>query len=234
MSNYKLVPLEPTQEMLAAGVEWCGMGLGADEAKGRAFTAYRTMIAAAPEVECEPSLVAWVLFDATADKKYIKMHECDGSLALFDSEADAQRAKRLAPGTDYKRCEYYTAPQPAQDAAGARCARCEQGTGPKMCGDFAIHPTSYDGSPHPQDICNWCGHTRECHARRCAPDVSALVDAASMALSAIGEALNEAYNNCGSQDPEWSESDLATMEKFGPIHRKLETALSACRNKGES
>ena len=79
------------------------------------------------------------------------------------------------------------------------------------------------------------------------PDVAALVDAASMALSAIGEVLNEAYHGagvvccgrhsggecCGSPEPEWSETDQAAMDRFGPIHRALETALAAYRNRGE-
>ena len=34
----------------------------------------------------EPTLVAWILFDTTTDKKYIKMNPADGSLAIFDTE----------------------------------------------------------------------------------------------------------------------------------------------------
>ena len=67
----------------------------------------------APEVEQKPTLVVWVLYDTTTDEKYIKMNPSDGSLAIFDTEEDAIRAKRLHYGTDYKRCEYYSAPQPA-------------------------------------------------------------------------------------------------------------------------
>lgn len=60
------------------------------------------------------SAVFWVLFDATADQKYIKKCEVDGSLAFFDAEHEANRAKRSHPGTNYKRVEYYTAPPPPQ------------------------------------------------------------------------------------------------------------------------
>ena len=61
----------------------------------------------------EPA-VFWVLFDAEADQKYIKKSEADGSLAFFDAEHEAARAKRVHPGTDFKRVEYYTAPPPPQ------------------------------------------------------------------------------------------------------------------------
>lgn len=67
----------------------------------------------------EPTLVAWILYDATADKKYIKMDPTNGSLAIFDSEEAAMAAKRLYPGTDYKRCEYYSTPQPTPNKLNA-------------------------------------------------------------------------------------------------------------------
>jgi hypothetical protein len=60
------------------------------------------------------SAVFWVLFDAKADQKYIKKCDVDGSLAFFDAEHEAARAKRSHPGTDYKRVDYYTAPPPPQ------------------------------------------------------------------------------------------------------------------------
>lgn len=63
------------------------------------------------EDKLAPTLVAWILFDTTTDKKYIKMNPADGSLAIFDTEEAAIAAKKLHYGTDYKRCEYYSAPQ---------------------------------------------------------------------------------------------------------------------------
>ena len=62
-----------------------------------------------------PSLEAWILFDATTDVKYIKMNPADGSLAIFDTEEAAMRAKSLTHGTDYERCEYYSVPQPTPE-----------------------------------------------------------------------------------------------------------------------
>ena len=47
----------------------------------------------------------WVLFDATADKPYIKKMMSEGFLAFFDSEEDAKRAKASNKGTDYKRID---------------------------------------------------------------------------------------------------------------------------------
>ena len=70
----------------------------------------------------EPTLVAWILFDTTTDKKYIKMNPADGSLAIFDSEEAAIAAKKTHYGTDYKRCEYYSEPQqPPTKCPGAGC-----------------------------------------------------------------------------------------------------------------
>ena len=47
----------------------------------------------------------WVLFDAEADKPYIKKMLPEGFLAFFDCEEDARRAKANNPGTDYKRID---------------------------------------------------------------------------------------------------------------------------------
>lgn len=59
MTKCKLVPAEPTPEMLEAGADWCGQGLGADEAKGRSVTACKAMLAAAPAVQGEPVSHDW-------------------------------------------------------------------------------------------------------------------------------------------------------------------------------
>lgn len=56
----------------------------------------------------------YVLHDATGGRKYIKKDVDDGCLAIFEREEDAQRAKRRHPGTEYKRVDYYAAPQPAE------------------------------------------------------------------------------------------------------------------------
>ena len=71
----------------------------------------------------EPTLVVWILYDATADKKYIKMDPVDGSLAIFDTEEAAIAAKKLHWGTDCKRCEYYSAPaeKSSTKCPGAGC-----------------------------------------------------------------------------------------------------------------
>lgn len=50
--------------------------------------------------------VFWVLFDAGTDQPYIKKSTVDGSLAFYDIEEEAAKAKRAHPGTDYKRVEY--------------------------------------------------------------------------------------------------------------------------------
>lgn len=123
MSDHRLMPVEPTPEMLSSAMAVC-TGLSGDYgihndhlSEDAAREVYQAFRSTAPAVQEEPSLVAWVLFDATADQKYIKMNDRDGSLAFFDSEAAAQRAKHLAPGTDYKRCEYYATPHPAEQQA---------------------------------------------------------------------------------------------------------------------
>lgn len=48
----------------------------------------------------------WVLFDATAEQRFIKKDARDGTLAFFDSEHQASRAKRTHTDTDYKRVDY--------------------------------------------------------------------------------------------------------------------------------
>lgn len=92
-------------------------------------------------VPVEPSLVAWVLYDATADKKYIKMDPTNGSLAIFDSEEAAMSAKRAHPGTDYDRCEYYSAPQPTPEVA-------------KLVEALEYLMEKYPASRHLQDTCS--------------------------------------------------------------------------------
>lgn len=49
--GWKLVPVEPTMEMLNAGVDSGGIGLDYHEAIGRFIVAYSAMLAAAPEKE---------------------------------------------------------------------------------------------------------------------------------------------------------------------------------------
>ena len=47
----------------------------------------------------------WVLFDAEADRPYIKKMLPEGFLAFFDCKEDARRAKANNHGTDYKRID---------------------------------------------------------------------------------------------------------------------------------
>lgn len=61
----------------------------------------------------EQPIEYWVLFDATGPVPFIKKDMSDGTLAFYESEQEAKRAKRSHPGTDYKRVEYYRA-RPAQ------------------------------------------------------------------------------------------------------------------------
>jgi len=75
--------------------------------------------APAPAQDEQPA-VFWVLFDATGPERFIKKDVSDGTLAFFDSEDEAQRAKRRHPGTDYKLVEYYRAPN-AKTAPRCQC-----------------------------------------------------------------------------------------------------------------
>ena len=72
------------------------------------------------------------------------------------------------------------------------------------------------------------------------PEQSGLVEAASGALAAIQDALEDAYHNaypeccgqaylecCGSPLQAWSEADQKTMERFAPHEKALRAALSA-------
>lgn len=72
-------------------------------------------LSATPAVQGEPvAHTFYVLHDSTEGQKYIKKDIDDGCLTIFETEEDAQRAKRRHSGTDYKRVDYYTAPQPAE------------------------------------------------------------------------------------------------------------------------
>ncbi len=72
------------------------------------------------------------------------------------------------------------------------------------------------------------------------PEQTGLVEAASGALAAIQDALEDAYHNaypeccgqahlecCGSPLQAWSEADQKTMERFAPHEEALRAALSA-------
>lgn len=72
-----------------------------------------------------------------------------------------------------------------------------------------------------------------------AQDVAGLVEAASGALAEIQAVMQEAYNSaapvccgrgisecCGSPDPEWSEHDQRTMDRFAPHELALRAALA--------
>lgn len=88
-------------------------------AAAQGFRDGQAAVEQAPAQDEQPA-VFWVLFDATGPERFIKKDVSDGTLAFFDSEDEAHRAKRRHPGTDYKRVEYYrapiaqTAPQPEQ------------------------------------------------------------------------------------------------------------------------
>lgn len=156
--GYVLVPVEPTIDMAAAGRDSAGgfMTFGKAEQVYRAMLAAApapvercancddtgdvhradgewlgecTCSAAPVEPVKQTANVFWVLFDNTTDVKYIKKDSDAGTLAFFDNEEDAAWAKRFNPGTDYKRVEYYTAPQPAPTACtGKNCGS----TDPKL------------------------------------------------------------------------------------------------------
>lgn len=90
--------------------------------------------------------VFWVLFDNTGGEKYIKKDADAGTLAFFDNEEDAARAKRFNLGTDYMRIEYYTTPQTAPTACtGKNCGSTDPNLHSADCfaeHDQAIAPTA--------------------------------------------------------------------------------------------
>ena len=77
-------------------------------AAAQGFRDGQAAVEQAPAQDEQPA-VFWVLFDATGPERFIKKDVSDGTLAFFDSEGEAQRAKRRHPGTDYKLVEYYRA-----------------------------------------------------------------------------------------------------------------------------
>lgn len=93
-------PAEPTDAFTAVDMA---------TAAAQGFRDGQAAVEQAPARDEQPA-VFWVLFDATGPERFIKKDVSDGTLAFFDSEDEAQRAKRRHPGTDYKRVEYYRAP----------------------------------------------------------------------------------------------------------------------------
>lgn len=56
----------------------------------------------------------YVLHDDAEGQKFIKKSIDDGCLMIFESEEDAQRAKRRHPNTDYRGVDYYAERQPTE------------------------------------------------------------------------------------------------------------------------
>lgn len=98
------------------------------------------------ELEDREPVIYWVLYDATADQKFIKKMLPEGFLGFFDNEQEAQRAKNNNPGTDFKRVEYYKAPVaqagqvPDEVRHWSDCATnnrgCPELLGPCDCGGY--------------------------------------------------------------------------------------------------
>jgi len=85
-----------------------------------------TMLAAAPAAPAaaaqEPHTY-WVLFDAEAERPFIKKMLPEGFLAFFECESDARRALARNPGTDYKQVDYCPARPPAEQSDTVKVPR---------------------------------------------------------------------------------------------------------------
>lgn len=62
-------------------------------------------------------IAVFALYDDTGGPKFIKMDSDDGSLAIFDTEADAKMAKLRYPGTNYKRMSLCSKPKEYHDVS---------------------------------------------------------------------------------------------------------------------
>lgn len=177
----------------------------------------------------QPTLVVWVLYDATTDVKYIKMNPANGSLAIFDTEEAAITAKRLNYGTDYKRCEYYSAPQTApevaklvEDLSRAFPLLDEDGLDPYIhhC-EWAIqqerkrlHEILYKFSKQgcPAHYANDYQPT---------PDVAKLVEALEGLLAIVSESFGVAGYHLNGEQAKWSEFEEVEMaEEALAIYRQ--------------
>ncbi|GEM_PF-4867670 len=120
--------------------------------------------------ELSKPAVFWVLFDAEADQKYIKKSLVDGSLAFFDAEHEANRSKRLNPGTDYKRVEYYSAPIAERASVYVECRQCDEcqhgGINDSASGLAACHDCDWAGPEPTEDKCPGC-QSENCMAAAC-------------------------------------------------------------------
>lgn len=197
--GWKLVPVDPTEEMLSAMTAYDGNYYTHPFDQDDFAKDYAALLAAAPAapVAQEPSTF-WVLFDATADKKHIKKMIPDGTLAFFDCESDALRAKARNPGTDYKRVDYYTAPPAAEQP---ECVTCS--------GHGLVGNRLDDGEECPE--CHGAGiiYGTECGACAEQPDTVAVPRELLEQAEDIIESYAESLKACHAPGGEWGGDDYA-------------------------
>ena len=132
---------------------------------------------ATPAVQGEPvAHTFYILHDATEGQKYIKKDVDDGCLQIFEREEDAQRAKRRHPGTEYKRVDYYTAPQPVEQQPAPVFSDEDHVSMPR--GLIAAACSAIDKKRDAENVLSELRrYTLGDLSRQTEPDVSALVDA---------------------------------------------------------
>ena len=175
----------------------------------------------------EPTLVAWILYDATADKKYIKMDPTNGSLAIFDSEEAAMEAKKLHYGTEYKRCEYYSKPQPepvkfCEDTALSLAERTFSSEVDEQLAEDVIQyarrlHNRYTVSQQPSTKCPGAGCTDQgCPAHyandyQTTSEVAKLVEALEGLLAIVSDSSGVAGYHLNGDIAQWSEFEEVEM-----------------------
>ena len=159
----------------------------------------------------EPTLVAWILFDTTTDKKYIKMNPADGSLAIFDSEEAAIAVKKTHYGTDYERCEYYSAPQQLEG----------------FCEDTALSLAERTFSTEvdeqlAEDIIQYARRLHDMYtAPQPAPEVEKLVEALEGLLSIASDSSGVAGYHLNGEFAHWREfEEVEIAEEALALYRK--------------
>lgn len=240
MTDYKLVPVEPTDDMATAAMNaetTANMLYGEPAAFSDIWNA---MLAAAPAVQGEP--VGWVNSDE------------------LDNMLDDRTATLFPVRTGFHGKPVYAAPQPAEQQPDVTQLVEHQSPSSypvsgsvyfrESTGEWVLEITaSINGAEitarhtqpgtRPEDVIGLPALYES------TPDITQLVEAASAALDEIEKIMHEAYNSaepvccgrwgsecCGSPEPEWSEHDQNTMDRLAPHQRALTAALAAHRKQG--
>lgn len=205
MTEYRLVPVEPTAEMMAAGKY-------ALEAGCYASGIYADMLAAAPAVQGEPVVSAGWAADAIRDAHLEGQRSATGryhSLFRWNNSESHAVFLRLLSGS-----------QPAEQKPVV-CVGCEGAPKPENS------PCAVCGQQPAPDVAGLVEA-----AEAALGEIEDIMQEAYNSAYPVccGRPGSEC---CGSPEPEWEETDQRMMDRLAPHQKALREALAAHRKGGD-